>query len=454
MCQQGDVDVKIKDHDVGKMALFLAAELEQPQMVDGLLTEGVDVNAKDSIGQTTLFRATRRQHGEIVKLLLAKHASVDSRGDEGRTAWSANVASQSKHILGLLLAAGADPSTRGLQGVSELYTASKDGQTELVKFMLESGTNPSVQTEYDWAPIHWAASYGHVDCVNLLIEAGADVSVKSNQVVTPLDLAIRSGQTDVVGVLKRAGAKEGIDVPETPSSAITIKGHAELEREWIVIGQGLGSMALLDDAPLAVKLFLVFDKPLSRTLAKDTNFGQFVYPRKQNDAPAPYGYIYQLSQVIEATSPTLNVRHAPRRAEMYEYPLKPEDFNMDDVLYELRQKRHDHQEIELHGRHQNATMGELLRMHRDWTGSWKINVEGDTGSDFLFRTTPDWSTMLGQECRWITDDGKLLAKTGWDDATPNICLELGLQRRMVDLIVSCWIAKLWPETVVSLRRET
>ncbi|WEW56343.1 hypothetical protein PRK78_001786 [Emydomyces testavorans] len=457
MSSQDVYDLQGRDRTTGEMALFLAIEQGRQDMVDILLDIGVNINSKDTAGRTALFRASRRLHEETVKLLLSKGADVDTQDDEGRTAWSANVRSRNKRILGLLLAAGADPSTRGLQGVSELYTAAKDGDTELVKFMLDSGTNPSVQTVYHWAPLHWAASYGHIECAKLLVQAGADVCVLSDQGVTPLDLALQSGQVAICDILKRAGAKTAKEVAnskELKSAERSVDDRSSSDRDWILIGERLNSlMPLQNSEPPDFKLFLVFDKPLSQCLIDNRYFGQFAYPRQQSNVPVPNGYIYQVSQLMETTGSTISVRLAKRRAEMSEYPLLRDDFNFDDVLYDLHRLRPDYQEFELRGRHQNP-LHSSLRMFKDWTGSWKIHVKEDSdGKDFLFRTTPDWSPMSEEECRWITEDGSLLARSGWDDETPNICLELGLSRRMIDLIVSCWIGKLWAESAAKSPHE-
>ena len=43
----------------------------------------------------------------------------------------------------------------------------------------------------------------------------------------------------------------------------------------------------------------------------------------------------------------------------------------------------------------------------------------------MFRTTPDWSRMKEEGCRWMTEDGTLLARKGAEDVTPTLCFEYG-----------------------------
>ena len=426
---------------VDGLALFLAVEQQHESMVRCLLEYGGNVNAKDDAGRTALFRATRVRSQNLMRLLLSKGADVESRDDELLTAWSANVRLRDRHILDILRAAGADPSTRGIQGVSEAYTAGKDGDTALLRFMLESGTNPSIQTDYGWSALHWASYYGHYDCVQLLLAAGADPSSVSDQDVTPLDLAIQGEQSSIAQHLKKAGAKRGREIIQ---NALNGASGQSPERWWVVIEKPR------ENRPLQDKLFLCYDKPLFRTFACASNFGQFVYPRGLG-YDVQDEHIYHASLPLENGGTTLHVRRSHRRARVPEYPLDPDDFPTDNVLYTLqRAPPPDVHELELLPGDQCALPG-ALRMKRDWTGSWKVHraePDGDApdGEDRFVRTTPEWNIMSKDECRWTAGEGtRLLARSGWDDNTPNLCLEVGVEQQLVDALLACWTAKLWVE---------
>lgn len=454
--EQG-LDLKSTSRKVGETSLFLAVERQDLAMAQCLIALSVDVNAKDNSGQSSLHRATRRNNEPLVKLLLLNKATVDCKDDDGRTPWSANVRSLDNSVLNILRDAGADPSTKGLQGVSELYTAAKDGETEVVRFMLKSGTDPSIQTNFQWAPLHWAASYGHVECVRLLVEAGADVSVVSDQRVTPLDLAIQAGQDTVIDILCAADAKKYQKL-QADHSTESIAQSKE-DSEWVPVQKADAienhqptSNALPETKITATdrtKLQLVYDKPLARTLKYNAAVGQFTF---MAGTSGPSENIYEISHVLESHTSSISVRHSPTRAEMWDYPLPPGHFNDNDVLYDIVRLRPDYQEFELRGRHQDHLPGMIL-MHRDWTGGWKIRHDHEDAKKPLFRTTPDWSQQKDEDSRWTTETGMLLARSGWDDATPNLCFEVGAERSLQDVIVTCWIAKLWSETAASQRRE-
>ena len=436
----GRLELNAKDSKVGSIALFLAVEREKIELVGLLLDAGVSVDARDSTGQTSLHRATRRGCIRMIRLLLKYRAEIDCKNDDGRTAWSANARLQDKTLLGILIEAGADPSTQGHQGVSELYDAATAGETEYVRFLLSSGTNPSIRTQFGWAPLHWAAYYGHFECVKLLMDAGAELSPVSDQDATPLDLALRANQINIVDVLIRAGAKESRDI-EVRSPAASVQ-TSDVDVGWVAVH----GKSTADDSGVLLtntKLSLLFDKPVQQGML----VGQFIYPSNTHN---PEGYIYQISHPLGTATNCMKIRHAQRRADMVEYPLTPESFDGDDVLYDMIRINPDYQRMELRGREQESLAGRVT-MHRDWTGGWKVRQEHDGGSDYLFRTTPDWSKVKHEGCRWMTEDGQLLARTGLEGVTLTLCFELGLGTQMQDILVSCWTAKQWSETVASRR---
>ena len=428
---QGKHDLRQQDHQVGATALFLAIERKHLPAAQSLLELGVDPNAKDSMSQFPLHRAVRRGHEGIIRLLLRHGAEIDCQNDDGRTPWSANVRTGDERILKLLLELGADPNTRGHQGVSELYIAAQNGETQVVKRMLDSGTNPSIQTQFYWAPLHWAAYYGHISCVRLLIQAGANLNIVSDQDASPLDLAIRNNQDAIVGILSKAGAKESRYIDHATKVQDTTT-HSSPDQEQ-------------NTTNVSIKISLTFDKPIQQGM----NVGQYIYP---SNLLNPKDYIYQISQPLHTTTSTLGVRLSKRRADMIEYPLPSHQFDFRDSLYDINRVTGDYQQLELRSGVQGAFAG-TISMIKDWTGGWKVRHNHDGESDYLFRTTPDWAKMKEEGCQWMTEDRKLLARTGIEDVTPILCFEDGLERALQDVLLSCWVGKLWSETVALQKRD-
>lgn len=417
--------------------------------METLLSAGVDVDACDFAGQTSLHRATRRKNAAMIRLLLNNGATVDAKNDSGRTAFSANVRTCDEPCIKILLDAGADPNTVGYEGASELYEAAAKGEVEYVRTLLKSGTNPSITTNYGWAPLHWASSSGHIEVVQLLIQAKADLSPISDQDSTPLDMALRANQFAIVDLLMRAGAKES-RVLLTEEDATT-PGQAHFSKNTSAVPIDIYKYNVVDkklmmDSHAPDKLSLVFDKPLGQSLL----FGQFAYA---SNFPGATGYTYHISRPLNTATSSISIRGTKRRADNVDYPIGPEKFIATNILYRLKRTTLDYQELELRALTQN-TPHTCIKMQRGWTGSWKVCDDHIGHSEILYRTTPDLFTAYDGGSQWITDDGKLLARSGFDIVTsgfggaiPTLTFESGLQKPMQDFLVACWIAKLWSETV-------
>ena len=438
LLNRNNLDLSREDLGVGTCALFIATERGHLEIVKVLLDAGVDLDSKDSTGQTALYRATRRGDDILMRFLIQRGAALETKDDNGRTVFSANAKYCDDSHLRILLDAGADPNTTGHDGISELYDAAAAGDVAYVRTLLRNGTNPSITTKYGWTPLHWAANNGHLEVVKLLLSKGADHSALSDQKSTPLDMAVRANQSVVAALLIRTGAKESRDLlvhsePPVNSGAL---GDSTRREDLVDVFNVPTTVPLYRTDP-PDKLTLTFDKPLGERLV----YGQFVYP---SNFSGTNEYYYHISHPLDTPINTISIRRTTRRADNADYPVGVEKFFRNNVLYEIVSLAMDYQELELRALSEKASQQDA-NMTRGWNGNWKVCHESDSGSDILFRVTPDWTPNQGQGNRWITDDGKLLAKSGLLLEAPSLTLEQGLDRSLQDLLVACWIAKLWSE---------
>ena len=136
-----------------------------------LITDGIEVELKDSFGQTPLSLAAQNGHKAVIKLLLETNkADVNSKGNDGRT---------------------------------PLLWAAQNGHEVVVKLLLETGEVDVNSKDNDsWMPLSWAILNGHEAVVKLLLKTGeVDVNSKDNCSRTPLLWAARNGQKAVVKLL-------------------------------------------------------------------------------------------------------------------------------------------------------------------------------------------------------------------------------------------------------------
>ena len=436
-------------HHARALALFIAVERANPDMLQTILASNVEVDSRDNTGQTSLHRATRAQNKVIIKILLNHGAKIDLMNDEWRTPWSANVSLMNEQISQTLIKAGANPNTRDHDGATVLYFAAAGGHTDIVRFVLKAGTDPSIRTNFDWAPLHWAAYHEHSECVKLLVDAGADLSPTSDQGTTPLDLAFKNHKDAMADFLINAGAKEAKEVREQQFEFSNVYRYktAEIEEtDSIIMTTEALTIIEPDEPALERKMTLTFDRPLQQSL----EIGQFIYPdiRRSTSADA-HSYAdeetqaYQISHMLDSFAPTISVKRSASRPTMDKYPLAPGMFVYNDVLYNIFRVSSDYQELEMSGS-SLASLPGIIKLRRAWSGTWKAHHDHQRSRVLLFRTTPEWSTSTGQVSRWTAEDGTLLARTGGEREF-QMRFEQTMKAEMMDVLVTCWIAKQWSD---------
>ncbi|WP_374699517.1 ankyrin repeat domain-containing protein [Wolbachia endosymbiont (group A) of Limnophora tigrina] len=172
--QGAEVEAKDKDKD-NKTPLHLAAEGGYKIVVDFLLSNGANIEAKDNKdGWTPLHYAVMKGHSEIVQLLLDRGANINSKAYNGR---------------------------------EPIHAAVQFNQAHLVKFFLKKGVNINVKTNEGWTPLHYAAIHGWSDIAGILIDNGANVRAKNKGNKTPLDLADEYNNTEIIKLLVRKSAE-------------------------------------------------------------------------------------------------------------------------------------------------------------------------------------------------------------------------------------------------------
>jgi hypothetical protein len=221
--------------------LLSAAQYGHERLVQLLLDNGVDIEAKDTsgdgMGDTPLHRASRNGHEKVVALLLkrgadhtypsggftALHRAADN-GQEGvarvlldngakinamdkfwGTALHRAVLHGDIGMTQLLLERRADANARSQHESNgmALHQASNDGYDSLVQLLIQHGAEINARDKYGQTPLHKAASNGHEQVVCVLLKAGAYVKARNVYGRTPVESAAEAKQADVVGILSQ-----------------------------------------------------------------------------------------------------------------------------------------------------------------------------------------------------------------------------------------------------------
>jgi cytohesin len=145
----------------------------------------------NKIGKTPLIYAAEYGNDEMVELLLSKGVNVNEKGDCGNTP---------------LHFASLDRWPDEMTDRKELKK--KYWKTQLC--LISYGANVNAKNDRGDIPLHYAVEGSDVsfEYVKLLISKGADVNARNMNGNTPLNLAKFGGNKDIIDLLRQHGAKK------------------------------------------------------------------------------------------------------------------------------------------------------------------------------------------------------------------------------------------------------
>lgn len=199
----------------GSLALYLAVNREDPDIVELLLNHGADPNGKVDEGDTPLHSAIpvnsyQPPDTRVIQLLLENGADVNAKNDSGNTPLHKAMQLPYVDIVQLLLEWGADVSALNDDGNTPLHEAVRQGRedaTEAVELLLGKGASVAAVNRDGETPLHIAVVFGFPESVALLLTHGADPNATAPHLRTPLHTAALLGSNPATfGELISAGA--------------------------------------------------------------------------------------------------------------------------------------------------------------------------------------------------------------------------------------------------------
>ena len=165
----------VANYDQGLLFRIAGKDINVPTILslhlvlDSLIRNGEDVNAKGDNGSTPLHQASLKGNLEMVKLLI-------------------------EH--------GADMNVKNNYGKTPLHWASFKGHLEITQLLIKHGADLNAKDNNGWTPLHAAANRGNLKMAQLLIEKGADVNAIDKNKDTPLHRASFKGNLEIAQLLK------------------------------------------------------------------------------------------------------------------------------------------------------------------------------------------------------------------------------------------------------------
>ncbi|KAF7914964.1 hypothetical protein EAE99_010385 [Botrytis elliptica] len=174
----------------GWTPLFHAASNGHKTIVELLLKNGAEIDAKCDSGLTPLYEAGSQGHMTVVKLLLEKGGKVDLLTKFGYSLLSRAAYGGHEAVAVILLKQSAYTETENKDNngllLKAVENAIKGGKLAMLKLLLEKLPNINQKDEKGQTPLFWAIRYRHEDMVRLLIEEGASIESKDSHGYTPL----------------------------------------------------------------------------------------------------------------------------------------------------------------------------------------------------------------------------------------------------------------------------
>ena len=209
------IEVDSKD-SFGATPLMIAAAKCKKQAVDFLLSKGADPSLTTNAGRNLLHAAVEGGDVSIVKAMLLHDIPLDSTDNDGITSLMIAAALNNVKTVEFLLSKGADPFLKTNEGRTALFFTAQGFHTDVIKLMLSRGLEIDSQDDQGLTTLMWAAVLANLPAVRCLLEKGADPLLTANNGWSSLHFASCGANTATVETL----LSYGIDVNVKTDSII------------------------------------------------------------------------------------------------------------------------------------------------------------------------------------------------------------------------------------------
>jgi hypothetical protein len=225
-------DVNAKDASEQSAYLIATSEVgDDARLLDLVLANGADLDAKDSFNGTGLIRAAERGFPTIVGRLLDEGIEVDHVNELGWTALHEAIilgggGPEHVEVVRQLVAAGADvqlPSQR--DGVRPRQHAERRGFARIARILSKAAATMTPNSR-----LLLAAERGSAVAAESALADGADIEFRDARERTPLLLAVTDDHVDVARMLVTSGADVNAvdDQRDTPFLVTGVTGSVKM----------------------------------------------------------------------------------------------------------------------------------------------------------------------------------------------------------------------------------
>lgn len=203
LSQPVNVDAQTESKDT---ALMFASSLGHSDAAKALISKGATVNLRGANEATALLRAAENGHTDVVKILLDASAYANAQDVNGDTALILAARRGRMDAVKTLCSKEAMVDARNNDGDTPLIVAARNGHADVVRFLVSVGAAVDAKSKDGDTSLIVASASGYSDIVKFLVSKEADTNAKNNRQKTALIKAIQNGHKPVVKILLSAGA--------------------------------------------------------------------------------------------------------------------------------------------------------------------------------------------------------------------------------------------------------
>ncbi|AVP87597.1 ANK repeat containing protein [Candidatus Phycorickettsia trachydisci] len=170
--QSQGYDIKKEGHSL----MHCAAYRGKTDIIEYLLSEGLDVNVKDEEGKTPIYYATKKGRFESIKYLYERGADLKIKDNDENTLMHIAAKKGRMHIIQWLLDQDIPIDVANSEGKTPVNSAAQKGRLKVIEFLGKKGADISNIESYAQDLIQYAAFEQDVSKITWLKEQGMDIS--------------------------------------------------------------------------------------------------------------------------------------------------------------------------------------------------------------------------------------------------------------------------------------
>ena len=202
--------------------LFIALKNNQYNEAEAILSQGADINYKNSRGENLLWKAIDLNNIEMFEWLINKGCAIESLNTSNESLINHAINQNNVNFLLFILNKNRSNINKiSLKGFSPLMLACSENKKEAIKILVEFGCDINIQNQYLNTALIIAIAKSDYDVVSFLIENGADLSLANNDGDTALIISAKYRKLESLICLLRNGSEELINKRNKYGSTVT-----------------------------------------------------------------------------------------------------------------------------------------------------------------------------------------------------------------------------------------